>query len=179
MKEVKIKANAAPRKCPWITDALMISNNTLKNLACQAKKHPNKISDSSRETNWFTFCKYRKIHSKTRRAAKRAYFNDKFNDIKHNSKETWKLLNSIIKKKASDNNINELNYNGKTLTSNEDICKAFNDFYSHVGTTQAATIPPTDTDPMSFLRGLPPESLFLHPCTEDEIIVATKKLSKK
>ena len=53
------------------------------------------------------------------------------------------------------------------------------DFYSNVGTTQAATIPHTYTDPLSFLRGLPPESLFLHPCTEEETIKATKKLSMK
>ena len=178
-REIKIKANSAPKKCPWITKELIDSNCTLKRLATAAKKHPTQIRDGNTLSNWETFCAYRKTHSKNRRSAKRTYYYERFNEIKHNCKETWKLINNIISRKASDNNINELTYKGVTVKSEAEICEAFNDFYSNVGTTQAATIPHTDTDPLSFLRGLPPESLFLHPCTEEETIKATKKLSMK
>ena len=48
-----------------------------------------------------------------------------------------------------------------------------------MGNLQAATVPATEMDPMAFLRGLPPESLFLHPCTEEELLKTTKTLAKK
>ena len=99
--------------------------------------------------------------------------------IKHSPKKTWEMINSIIKTKTTDNTIKSILVNGKSVTDPKEISKGFNTFYANVGRTQAETVPDTDIDPMAFLRGEPPDSMFLFPCTTEEIGKAVKALAKK
>ena len=163
-----------------MTEGLKQSENTLKKLTKRAKRNPNGIAQDSNKSNWEHFKEYRKIHSKTRRAAKRRYFNDKFKDIRHNAKDTWKVLNDLIRTKTKKpNKVTELEIEGKKVTNDKEIANSFNKFYASVGETQAKTIPPTDKDPMSYLTTPSVDSMFLFPTSKDEIITISKKLAKK
>ena len=178
-KEVKVNINASPNRTPWMTEGLRTSEKKLKKLMRASTKRPNGKPPDSDKTNWEHFREYRATHSKVRRRAKRDYFNNKFREIKHDSRATWNLLNKFTCNKRSNTKIKELKIGDNTLTSNHDIAKAFNEFYANVGTLQASTIPETQTDPMSYMPDNNANSMFLHPTHNEEIIKACKSLAKK
>ncbi len=177
--EKKVSTNTKPSKTPWLTEGLRISEQTLAKKMKKANKHPNNIEAGQTKNNWELFKEYRKIHSRTRRAAKRRYFDSAFREVKHDAKKTWELINRFTKTKKENNTITELIRNGVKIKRNEEIAECFNQFYSNVGTTQAATIPDTDTIPADFLTDDHPGSIFFGPCTPDEIIKTCSKLAKK
>ncbi len=179
--EKKININKGPPRAPWMTEGLKQSEFTLNKLSKLANRNPNgQCPDDAAKTNWNSFCEYRKIHSKTRRAAKRTYFNKKFKEIRHNAKETWKALNSLIRTKANKSKkVTELETDGKKITKDKDIADTFNKFYASVGESQAETIPATDRDPMSYLNQPSRDSMFFFPTSKEEITEICKTLAKK
>ena len=170
---------------PWwllavqLTEGLNQSENTLKKLMKAANKNPNVKKMGNDKTNWEVFKEYRAVHSKIRRKAKREYFDNKFREVKHDSRATWNLLNKFTCHKRTNNKIKELKIGNKMVTSNQEIANAFNEFYSNVGALQAATIPITQVDPISFLKTDNVNSMFLYPTTREEIDEACKNLAKK
>ena len=89
------------------------------------------------------------------------------------------MISKFTKTKKENNTIKELIVDGIKLKQNKDIAECFNNFYSKVGETQAATIPDTDTSPEDFLTADHQGSIFLGPCTPDEIRKTCSKLAKK
>ena len=179
MKTINIKPGRHRKTIPYMTEGLKTSLNTLKTLNKLSIVNRDQILPGNTETNWTIFSRYRSQHAKILRAAKRKHFHECFNSIKHSPKKTWAMLNKIIKTKSTDTNINELSINGKKVTDQREIADRFNEFYAGVGKMQAATVPPTETDPMAFLRGEPPNSMYLHPTSPEEITKAVKLLAKK
>ena len=178
--EKRVKVNRGPPRTPWMTEGLKQSQHTHKRLFKLANKNPNGPSGEEGKTNLTKFKEYRHTYSKTRRQAKRSYFNKKFKEIKHNAKETWSVLNSLIRNKSTKSKkVDELEVEGKKITNNKDISNAFNKFYAAVGETQAATIPDTEKDPKSFLTGSYRDSMFLFPTTTEEVTEVCKTLAKK
>ena len=170
MRRIKVSSCIRHNTAPYMMETLLNSRKKLSKLAKLAKNKPNDLSNETPgKTNWGIFNDYKKLYAKTRRGAKRKYFNETFAEIKHKSKECWQLINSLLKKKNTNNDIQEIIFENKSCKSNIEISNAFNKFYSNVGRTQAKTIPECDKDPMAFLKGLPPESMFLMPCTEEEL----------
>ena len=170
----KIKTNIAP----YMTEGLLESKSKLQKLSQKANKSPDSI-DHDGKSNLESFNIFKKIYYKTRRIAKRTFYNERFAEVKHNSKNTWELINQLIKNKIPNNDIKEIIQNGETITDPTKISEIFNNFFASVGDTEAKNIPENDTDPMSYLRGLPPESMFLGPTDRKEILKETKKLNKK
>ena len=162
-----------------MTEGLQNSTKTLRKLTKLSIKDPTQILHGNSQTNWDIFCNYRKCHSKLLRQTKREYYNECFNKIKHSPKKMWEEINKIIKTKNVDTSISQIKVNGKMITDPKEISDGFNSFYAGVGKMQAETVPATDVDPMKFLRGQPPDSMFLHPCTQEEISKAVKALAKK
>ena len=179
MKEKVVSTDAKPSKTPWITEGLRTSERTLAKLMKEAYANPNSIAIDQTSNNWEVFKTYGNVHSKLRRAAKRKYYNQAFNEVKHDAKKTWELISKFTKTKKENNNIKELIENGVRLKQNKEIAECFNRFYSKVGTTQAATIPHTETSPLDFLTDDHQGSIFLGPCTGEEIKETCSKLAKK
>ena len=178
--EKRVKVNRGPPRSPWMTEGLKQSQYTQMRLFKLANRDPNGPSGDAGKTNLTKFKEYRRIHSKTRRQAKRSYFNSKFKEIKHNAKETWNVLNSLIRNKSTKSKkVDELEVDGKKITSNKEISNEFNKFYASVGETQAATIPNTEKDPRSFLTGSYRDSMFFFPTTTEEVTEVCKTLAKK
>ena len=177
--EVKIKADAGPNRVPWMTEGLSTSEKQLKKLMRKARNNKNGRPDGSTKTHYEIFREYSAIHSRVRRKAKREYFNSKFREVKHDSRATWNLLNKFTCNKRTNSKISELKVGNKTITDNHEIAQAFNAFYAQVGTTQASTIPQTDTDPMSYITTNNVNSMFLHPTDSEEVDKVCKLLAKK
>ena len=178
IKEMRIPDTIKTNMAPYMTEGLLESKNKLQKLARKASKSPNTL-DQEGKSNLENFSTYKTIYCKTRRIAKRSFYNERFAEVKHNSRNTWELINNLIKNKTSNNDIKEIIQNGESITDPVKISEIFNNFFASVGDTEAKNIPKNDTDPLSYLRGLPPESMFLGPTDKEEILKETKKLNKK
>ena len=62
-----------------------------------------------------------------------------------------------------------LNINGTKCTSPAAIAEHFNHYFTHIGTELDKKIPLSTTTPLSYIPNTHPNSIFLSPCTEDEI----------
>ena len=179
LRTVNVKPGKHKISQAFMTEDLRKSAETLQKLARLSYKNKNQILPGNTEDNWNNYHNYRKTHSKMVRAAKRRHYNECFREIKHSPKKTWEMINKIIKTKTVDNTIKSITVDGKEITDPKEISAGFNTFYANVGKTQAATVPETDTDPMAYLKGDPPDSMFLHPCTPEEVTKTVKQLAKK
>ena len=56
-------------------------------------------------------------------------------------KETWKLLNSVIKPKKSSVKINKLIIDDNIITDHQEVCNSFNEYFASVGSGIADSLP--------------------------------------
>ncbi len=85
------------------------------------------------------------------KSAKTQYFKTNLENTK-NSKETWDLINNLLNKKQKKTTINNLKIESETITGDENISNAFNNFFVEIGPKLAANIPPSDIDPTEYVR---------------------------
>ena len=93
LKKVKIKNNGLAK--PWISNVLLKSIKKKNILYRRFLSNPREIG----------YKNYKNKLSSTLRAAKRNYFEKKFEECKSNMKSTWRLLNEIINKRKSRNSV--------------------------------------------------------------------------
>ena len=109
------------------------------------------------------------------------YYNDFFNNIINNMKNTWKGIRQII-------NLNPKSFHAPTkiikdnieLVDGKSIADAFNDFFANIGSKLANSIPPVSKSPLSYLPPQKPNSFYLLPVTSNEIeqVISTLDLKK-
>ena len=98
------------------------------------------------------FINYRNILSKLIRTSKCNYFKSRFNNCINNSKQSWKLINDLIKPKTGKSAAIELIDNDGNLISDQTaIANNFNEFFSNVGPKLANDIPPSNNNPLSYI----------------------------
>ena len=75
------------------------------------------------------------------RKNKSYYFREKIAECNINDpKNTWKLLNSLMGRNNKSNLIKEIKIDDKTITENDHISEAFNDFFINIGSTLASDV---------------------------------------
>ena len=150
---------------PWITQALLISirqRDKLRKLVAKNPNNPNLLNN---------FKAYRNLLTKLTNKAKTSYFKQKFEQHKNNSKKTWELIRKASNENFSNNLISCItNDDGTELSEEKAIANKFNDYFSTVGNVLEANIkkPPKNNVPRDEL--IIPESLFLRPISQEEII---------
>ena len=77
------------------------------------------------------------------RTSKENYFTAKLSD----SKNSTELLN----KNSKTSQIREINFDGKTVTKDEEIAAGFNEYFSTIGSMLSKAIKDCDTDPLTSL----------------------------
>ena len=125
------------------------------------------IPTSTREIGYKN---YQNKLSSTLRAAKRNYFETKFEEYKSNMKSTWRLLNEVINKRKSRNSVHSsFIIDSKEITDPLEIANHFCEFFTNIGPNLAKMIPSSTSSFRSFLSGSFINSIFLEPTTEHEI----------
>ena len=81
------------------------------------------------------------------RTSKENYFKAKLSDSK-NSKESWQFINELLNKNSKTSQIREINFDGKTVTKDEEIAAGFNEYFSTIGSMLSKAIKDCDTDPL-------------------------------
>ena len=86
------------------------------------------------EYHWRLYQTLRNRVNSEIRKKKSCYFREKLEECNRNDpKNTWKLINSLTGRRNISNPIKEIKINGQTITNNEDIAEAFNDFFINIG----------------------------------------------
>lgn len=124
---------------PWITIGLIKSIKNRDNIY----KHLNSLDPDCLEymSCKINFATYSKILKKSIRNAKISYYNNLFLKYHNDSKKSWGLINSLLNFTKNKKDISKLfTVGNQTITSEEEIAKHFNLFFSTIGEKQAAQI---------------------------------------
>ena len=120
-------------KAPWITFAL---------LKCIQRKNRlyKKSIQKPTETNVYKYKMYRNRLNSLLRRAKQCYFSSQLDKERYNMRNTWKILNSILRCPKKVQSQKFVSNNNKTYTEPKEIANKFNDFFASIGPTLAGTI---------------------------------------
>jgi hypothetical protein len=81
------------------------------------------------------------------RAAKKLYFQRKFQENTGNSKKTWDTLNEALGKSKKAQSVDKININGVSSSDPKEIANHFNRFFTQVGKNISSSIPPFKNNP--------------------------------
>ena len=135
--EIKIKPKEIIRN-PWITPGLLKSSKTLDKLYMKQKdKHPDHPSKTK-------FKQYKTQYNKIKMRSRIDYYENLIQNVKHDVRNTWKILNKLTGKSKDKSTItNNFINNGKVINDPKIISNDLCDYLSHVGEKFASAIPPS------------------------------------
>ena len=125
---------------------------------------------------------YRNTLQRITRKEKQACYNMQCITFKSNSKKLWQLINRITNKKNDKSCLIEcLKINNIENEDPSAICNEFGKYFSSVGSSYASKIPKSRNSIIHYLNNINrnPQSVFLSPCTESEILKLIEKLPNK
>lgn len=181
VKKIKIPAKSVRRE-PWFSKGIQKSSRQMSKLYAKAVK-TNKDSPC-----YAAYIRYRNMYNSIKRAAKKMYYDDLFNEHRNDISATWKILNGLTKRnKHNDNRIDKLKIDGVEISDPQMVTDAFADFFANVGPKQAELI----ATQMHSVGTTPPplpsfsvdeqnaNTIFLHPVVEEEIVRIISGLKSK
>ena len=159
----------------WMTPSLLKRSSHCYNLY---KKSLGKPKTSQQYLKYTT---YRNVFIKAKKAAKQNYYTDKLNEFKHDSKNTWKLINSLINNKSSKTNIcDTFKVNDGIISDPNQISTEFCKYFTNIGRDFASKIPSPQQSFATYLGGdNNPHSFFMEPCDPNEISNIITSLKSK
>ena len=159
-------------KSPWITKNLLRSINRKNNLYYKYKVNPTEHTKRK-------YTNYKNVLTSLLRREKRLYYCRQLNNFKNNCKHTWNIINTVLNKSKDKPQISKLNCNGTISKDPRVMAESFNNYFSQIGTDLASKIPPTNRHFTDFLNNPNPDSLFLDPVDELEILNIINNLDNK
>ena len=119
-----------------------------------------------------------KINSAIRKARLDFYYSA-FQKCKNNIRKTWDTIRNILSITKNKNTVKCLLFNNIEHVDAHNIAKIFNEYFSKVPNTLNSNIPPSDTDPLSYVN-FNQSSIFLHPVSNEECssVIRSLKNSK-
>jgi hypothetical protein len=165
---LKINIRYKNRK-PWLSDGLKKSIKIKNNLYVKQLKNGG-IEHKER------YKQYRNKLNHLLRMAEKRHITQLLEKYRFNMKKTWSVMKDIINKNNKPPDCTVFKQNDKLVTDKVDICNAFNDFFINVGSTLDKKIPHSHTNPLDFMAGNFPESLFLKPVNQNELILIINKM---
>ena len=129
---------------------------------------------------------YRNIYNKLIKVAKSNYYTRKLQDVKHDVKKTWRVLNEVISRRKKVNNypdkleLEQPSSFYMTLNDPNKIADFFNNYFSTVGDRTASSIDSVTEDPLDItdFTGIT-HSLFLAPTDATEVIKIALSIKSK
>ena len=163
-KSTKSRRSRIPQK-PWITHAILKSMRRKEKLYKKTISHPTTVNKT-------LYSRYRNKLTTLIRAAKKKFYAEKLEHHKHNSKQTWKVLNDILGRSNKSKLPNSFYINDILNSDPKIIANNFNDFFANLGLNLAQNIPPTNLNFHHYLNNVVPpiNSLFFKPIDTQEIV---------
>ena len=163
MKRVKEKRNNKIK--PWITKGLKKSCNRKNKLYLNFIKNRTEQNEKKYKT-------YKNKLTAILRYSERDYYNELLDKHKTNIKQTWQVLNQVIRKGNETSQVNTVFKDDRklTVTDKTKVADLFNDFFVGVGPNLANSLPVNNsTHVQDYLQNKVDHSLFLHKVDEQEL----------
>ena len=156
---------------PWISPEILSNIRKRQNYLVLFRR--NKISSHE-------FYKFRNFVTNQIRSSKKEYFKSKFDQFKKDSKNTWRLINNILKPngKNRDKKIRKLIINDVEYENEETISNQFNEFFVNIGKNIAESLPDYDNH-LNYLNGNFPNSFYFSPVNSTDIDIVISSLKNK
>ena len=151
------------------------SSGIINSCRTKQKLYKRFIRNSSND-NRQTYIRFRNRLNSIIRTAKRLHYSSllKGADIK----SYWNTLNSIIKPNNDHHTMpNKLSIDGIIIHDPNDICSAFNDYFSTVGSNLSNNLDRGPNHYNDYLNDPNPHSFYMNPVTIDEVICCISNLS--
>lgn len=155
---------------PWMTDQLLLAVKR-KNILFRL---------SRRDADLINAYKTSRNHLGTLiKHAKTSYYRKKFDACSNSSRDTWKLINNIIKPVISRSSELKLEVDGEVTSDPSLVANLFNDYFINVGPSLANAISPVNIDPLSFVNRLANSFVFEPTCASEVMKIIMKFKSKQ
>ena len=156
-----------------MTSGLRVSQKRKEKLFAKKVRNPTELNKSKFQT-------YNSIYNRLRRASKKHYFENQFNNFTKNSKKTWGLIRQIIGAKSERSQIPDyFKVNSGIIKNNLDIANGFNDFFSKIGPNLASEISDSEVTFDSYLSDSNPVSFNFSKISEMDILRTCNQLKPK
>lgn len=156
---------------PWLTTGLAKSIKIKNSLYKKFIKSPT-------TTNHKKFKQYRNKLTSLIRTCKKQYYSSLLEKSKSNIKETWKILNEILKTQEKKKTYpKSFKIKDEQVSDQNQISNEFAEYFSNLGRNLSKNIPDTNIDINEYLLGDFQNSCFFNPTTPEEIskIIMTLK----
>ena len=125
----------------------------------------------------FLYKYYKNKLNHSLRVAKRLYYGNKIEEAKSNVKMTWRLLNEILNKKSSKQNLPVVSKSGnQELSDPAQIVDQFCGYFTNIGPSLANNLPVSQKSYPSFLSGNFVNSGFFEEIYQQEVINLCRSL---
>lgn len=165
--------NSTKKDKPWITKGLKNACKKKRNLYKNFLKYRTLVAErkykiyKNKLTSVFRYCE-------------KEYYSSLLQKCQSNIKETWKILNEVIKRKHQSPNYPDTFINDtKQITDQKQIANGFNNFFVNVGPNLAAKIPNNCGSVSKYLGDKNMNSMFLTNVSELDILNTVRDLSNK
>jgi hypothetical protein len=158
-------------KLPWLTTGLKNSIKKKNYMYYIFKKTPN-------DDNLLLYKQYRNKLNHLLRSSERQYYDNLLKSNKHNMKKTWNVLKEIINKKSVSPIQDCFIVNNKEIKDPILIANHFNKYFTNIGSNLAKSIPNNSNSPLLYMNESNPNSIFIRPVIETEVLSIIKKLKK-
>ena len=169
--------------CPLLT--IQISNRRLENPwitsgIIKSSRNKNKLFKDYKigAVSYEQYCKYRNLFNKIVQQSKKTYYKNIFSNFKHNTKKIWETINELQSKFKTKQNY-ELEINGKKITNPKEVSEEFNRFYTNIAPKLNRSLPDSDIDPLSYLRGNFVDSMGVPVVNEATTAMTIRSLKNK
>ena len=155
---------------PWITD----------NILGEIKKK-NKIFALHKEgvLSYAVYCRFRNSVTNRLRSSRNSYYQFKFNQYRNNSRQSWTLINNILRPDNKSKVINEIHTQDGVVLDGFRVAEAFNEYFINVGAGDNSYDQSSLNDHLQFMTGDFPNSFFFNPTSPDEIYQLIKSMKNK
>jgi len=173
IKTIKIPASKVIRD-PWMTSGLLKSSRTLNNL------YKKKLGKDKTHQNFTKYRSYRNKYNELKRITRQNYYNEVFQKYRHNAKNTWSVINSLIGRSNDKSTISEtFKINDINISNHDQIAEEFFDFFTKVGPQYAREIPRSKYHPMHYMQNRNQTNMFMAPTDVHEITKIIDSLKNK
>ena len=155
---------------PWITQAVINSIRTKNYLYKDYKIGA--VTEAQ-------YKQYRNVLNTTIRQAKKSYYMSIFTNFKSDTRKIWRTIHQLTHNNQKKSASNHIICNDKKLSEPSKIAQAFNEFYTNVAPKLDRSLPPSTTDPMSFLRGDYPHSMAIPIIIPQDVITVINSFKNK
>lgn len=157
---------------PFMTKGILISRSKKIKLNEKSIKNPTPV-------NIENYKRFRLIYNKMIKTAKQRYFENALENNKSDPRKTWEILKSAMKRDDKKSFIpDEIQVNGISYNSKEEISSKFNDYFTTVANEITSKINPYDKDPLETVHESN-ATLTFHPIDRNYVIDIVKKMDPK